>query len=987
MEQTTVQSIPSNIIENYTHLNYYYCDKCKHIPNLKLNKDNNTVKISCDNCGKEDLPSLTQFINDINKNKKNPSCSNTQHGNKNGEYFCTVCKKWMCKYCKVFHDQINNHIVIQSDGMEMSSRCEENECDNNIKNILESWSVCAYLCGDQHKTKKSYVQGSKPIPCYVCPKESADNSDDYSDTGFLYYSWNLENGKVEAKRLMYKNNSFEEITSLEDDEFPLSTKTSKTNLQPVPMEAKKTQSSPKPIKTRDVGQLLSTNPYSRDFKCEYPELFYEYSDEKITQKCVKIECQTYAGIDILRPITEYVYSQNCNGEKSLDNWIQQYWVNDSEKRIHLLSGYAGCGKSTFVLHQIEKNGLNAHVITFMDARQQLQEATTSEADILLKNLLNDLCIKMIYYHTSGNTLAKCINKLCENIERWGYKLTNDGYAYKEEIKNYFFDISSEISKSPKLKGISLEIDKLINGWREKLLQVKPFDESYNKKCSDCIPLALSMLVLWYHTMSQLETAGSSENHIWLVFDNLDEFDDKQQIVDLIMHVNTVLQNYYRFCPSDELFYNQPIIYIDAIFTCRTFTLADLLNKEGGSIDKTYLTQICISNLYSVSEVMKYKANGIVSSSRVKEKLGVNSSNISQLTTISSFPELFFKYIDSTDESDAVSFSRIINHNLRSTAAVFKKFTEDSFFYDEKTRNNLTHLLEKTSENKTIDRRLNGYLINRLSYYLLDVWSDMGYGTNTLKPKNLTTLSRLILTALFRKKKADDNNPQYSLKELYDELKWIPISKDPSPESDDLPKELFADTIARMLTRNISNGDMTPDSFIWRRPIMFHKNVISVTGTRERSERVKRYKEKIIEQINSPNIDCAEIVITDCGEEFIASYAIHFEFNSARFNPSYGPLWTISDYNEMDAVINGVYTEVRNCMIKQKYLAEAFRTKKPNDKYLSEEIHPLTNSFSTSPRPQPHILRVIFEHIAYLEYIRKTLWEEATNKKEVTDEIR
>lgn len=200
----------------------------------------------------------------------------------------------------------------------------------------------------------------------------------------------------------------------------------------------------------------------------------------------------------------------------------------------------------------------------------------------------------------------------------------------------------------------------------------------------------------------------------------------------------------------------------------------------------------------------------------------------------------------------------------------------------------------------------------------------------------------------------------------------------------LSPEYFADCIADMLIRSSSNDDEISHEGIWRRPLYFGSQAISSINI---SELKYIYKDEFVSIIKQKSINSPTFRIAECGEEFIDTFAIHFEFNAIRFCNSKVPLWMIDKSNELESIVNRVYNSVERCMEKQIWLADRyFEIHKKN--YLNEDFHPKTNwGYGKKRRPQLHIIRVIFSHIAYLDAIRELLWKEGRCRKNDKEKIR
>ncbi|MCQ2817074.1 MAG: BspA family leucine-rich repeat surface protein [archaeon] len=158
MMSNTPSDTLKDLLEEYSYLGYYYCPRCKKIPEILLTKDT-YVEIRCQ-CFEIkdtilenryiplDMTVLTKystyilyldtFINVLEKNPPKNYCElSFKHRNRNQkpcEYYCTECKKLLCLSCFQQHqDEFFNHIVYKSNGMKMNFFCESNACSFNGK--------------------------------------------------------------------------------------------------------------------------------------------------------------------------------------------------------------------------------------------------------------------------------------------------------------------------------------------------------------------------------------------------------------------------------------------------------------------------------------------------------------------------------------------------------------------------------------------------------------------------------------------------------------------------------------------------------------------------------------------------------------------------------------------------------------------------------------------------------------------------------------
>lgn len=209
-------------------------------------------------------------------------------------------------------------------------------------------------------------------------------------------------------------------------------------------------------------------------------------------------------------------------------------------------------------------------------------------------------------------------------------------------------------------------------------------------------------------------------------------------------------------------------------------------------------------------------------------------------------------------------------------------------------------------------------------------------------KNLTTLSRLILTYINNAKYIEQRN--VSIKDLYEVFLDVYTVND------------IAGTLANMLTHDRRG--------IWRRPIVYTKNVIP-DG--------QNIKDKLIEQgevyrqgLDQSGGEFTEITTCECGESFVKQVSCDFEYYAVRLK-HFKSLYLVNDFGEIVNCIIDVYQAVENCCKKMIVFGEYYCKKKREKraKYINMLFHPRTYKNSI----QLHTERVVFNHIDYLDSFR------------------
>ena len=171
--------------------------------------------------------------------------------------------------------------------------------------------------------------------------------------------------------------------------------------------------------------------------------------------------------------------------------------------------------------------------------------------------------------------------------------------------------------------------------------------------------------------------------------------------------------------------------------------------------------------------------------------------------------------------------------------------------------------------------------------------------------------------------------------------------------------------------------------LWRRPIYFVGGV-KLAHTAASLDELKKYFLKCAQDdIMSERL---KFSITDEGCVIVSDIIASFEFYSARYNlGKYAkPLHQVNSPSDLRMIIQSVFEAINLCCQRQiffmkKYIEGYDENLSDNEKknmYLKEFFHPRTNPrfhdnfgiknlVAESFRPQLHIVRVIYNHIAYL----------------------
>ena len=249
-----------------------------------------------------------------------------------------------------------------------------------------------------------------------------------------------------------------------------------------------------------------------------------------------------------------------------------------------------------------------------------------------------------------------------------------------------------------------------------------------------------------------------------------------------------------------------------------------------------------------------------------------------------------------------------------------------------------------------------------------------------------------------------NNDFVSLNSIIELMGKVPFIKiktsDTNAQIENRYKEVVgkdtSDRIISLLAEMCSTGSSVTEPTIrgyededelWRRPIYFVGGVKLAHTAASLDELKKYFKKCAQDDIMSERL---KFSITDEGCVIVSDIIASFEFYSARYNSSkYAkPLHQVNSTSELKVIIQSVFEAINLCCQRQilfmkEYIEsydENLSDNEKKDMYLKEFFHPRTNPrfhdnygtknlIAESFRPQLHIVRVIYNHIAYLNEVK------------------
>lgn len=228
-------------------------------------------------------------------------------------------------------------------------------------------------------------------------------------------------------------------------------------------------------------------------------MFYDYS--KNSNQIVK-------GLRNLNDNYETIAASN------LDEWITTNWIFNRETFIHMLVGYAGCGKSTFVKYILKKqrNGRYGSFWNFYNIHNYTDVPQDISLDLYIKDNLRE---NIIEHLNKSNNINSLLSRFEENLRY--FSLLSPAFSCNNEL---LISYIKESLKNNNLKNFDIK------------------DEFFNlySGATKQIPL-LALTFLWMASIS-----GNTNINTIFVFDGLDIIDDPILTVKLIQNVFTTLSN-------------------------------------------------------------------------------------------------------------------------------------------------------------------------------------------------------------------------------------------------------------------------------------------------------------------------------------------------------------------------------------------------------------------------------------------------------------
>jgi hypothetical protein len=613
------------------------------------------------------------------------------------------------------------------------------------------------------------------------------------------------------------------------------------------------------------------------------------------------------------------------------------WINSTVKKtinslVVFITGYAGCGKSTFVqktLAQLTGNYNFSYRYYNYDIGAQFEKSKDNRIKLLVLDCFIERIIEIMMSSEKKAVLEKYKLLLRKKTIRYLDNSLDIRYSF---IETKAFAEAEKILSAP--SKVSDNIDAAGVLLHE---QLKEFD--LNKILAiDCILRIAEYLC-----------GNQNSSNIYICYDNMDSIEDFDALKKFDKTLVALRQNIDEYIMHSDDIYNdiaQPRFVFFVTYRKITAARVDLIEYSERRIDypehNRYIQYIDISHMYDYTEIVKKRVDYFIKYFSVKSI------------------ERFIELKNSLDLAHQLTqmdfmknrFAGLWNNNYRTCSTILHQLI----------------LAYPTQLKECINMKNDGFNPRIYSHYgasavflnlICKVFKNNGLwnenrmnlaqlgvvyeGINTFKG---VTLSRMILTFIANSR--DDNNHMrpVSIKEIFMEFADFYSDKE------------ICECLAGMLARN--------EQDTWRRPLYYYRNAIMPTENIFKALKKQCAKHHTGNDIN---YKYTEFQICECGMIFIEKIVSEYEFFSTRLNVDNKSLYLITEKEEMERITNDVFHAVGCCCQNMDEFRIQYSTKKNIrniNNFLDKKINPRT---SNRNKPQLHTERIVFSHIAYMNYCR------------------
>ena len=620
--------------------------------------------------------------------------------------------------------------------------------------------------------------------------------------------------------------------------------------------------------------------------------------------------------------------------KSFDKHVKEALkcLDNPFSRVDMLhiSGYGGCGKTTYLRHLIwncTKSDLKLeNIFIDFEGKNFAYEALLENIDLMLKTNFQS---KVSYLNKAEAGQIFSWSKFVE-IRPWFTKLTKKLTLLRNRrIDSKKYDFAKEIHDT--------------------------FSDDVNQEKFIYFLLALGVFLLLFE---RFDDNNDEKGTLVVLFDNIDSIEEQREEAILFSSMKKFVQDFNYFFNENVSNINEYYGYIVGSVLKKTkvlFLLATRLVTKR-RFKELYPDNERAQGWQSLSMPEHYYDHLGIINKRIQyyeyaEKVGKNKEEKTQITTLKKIRNL----------SNAIyrtySFKRLFNGNIRYCIETMVRLNNE---YE------ATGLIDECIKlkNRSVDIRPAGDGASGIVLsLLLDHFKRQGVYEDKLhlsicRKDDKLSLSRLILTFLY------DNNNEASLADLYECLNsYYSI--------EDIARDVF------------SLSEIKRD--VWRRMITF--GAVFPVSQEELKAQLKEIKSGKSEGVS-------ELHLCLSGKAYLDFVIPHFEYMLSRHkeasetvqNYNYRPLFSdksLDIINEkagenenkygFERKINWVYQDVSDCCDNSVSFAKKVIAKKGynrNDYLEYSKLNYVTTNNDDRRVHQSYESRLIFGHVSYIERYRQ-----------------
>lgn len=700
-----------------------------------------------------------------------------------------------------------------------------------------------------------------------------------------------------------------------------------------------------------------------------------------------------------------------------DKWLSENLYNVSTNKLYVVQGYAGCGKTTLMRHILKSNDVLANTcyIDIGDKWRYEREPSIffTETVAVFSHQVRDIF--------KNGKLWEQFVKLCtdDNISKFDSRISSIVSGLNRIVEHSKF-LNSEYNRKQK----RLEENKTIadiTAYLHEHLDVQQKETNGTEKQKERqqnkgqVSVVVALMILFNAAKFILQKKDDSTYLI--MYDNLDVITNPAISSEMVLSLWTIINRYDEYIKkkifdNDDVFMPTVGIYITVrkvLYSQITTYLPRLEQNLGLNYS---MAKLCdVSGLYLSKNVLEYRIDYWLNK-------GLDSTTKNKLDQLRKITPVLEKRneIGFDDEyylpKAALDLDGLFNHNFRACVNILSEIIEDKKHFDD--------MMDVFNDGNALPWQKTAVLIFIicLIYRDLTIWNRLGFGCENFDSLDYpTTLSRVILTDLYISKLGQalfSNNINklniptrnyVTLNKLVKSMKdisFIRISKRSNTEEinetyENLTEDENTDYIISVLAELCMTGDSitdptsrgySEDNELWRRPMYFLGGV-ELDYTAASEDELKQYFYE--HYSNDLSDEKVKFAITDEGCVLIKDIVASFEFYSARYGKInlVKPLYLSKNVSDLNNIINPVFEAISLCCTRQitvmeqcikNYSDGGLKGKDKINKYLNEFFHPRTNPrfeniygekhlASDSFRPQLHIVRVIYNHVAYFNEVK------------------